>query len=180
MSVSQPNPMSSSQLLSGLELSTRQMEEELSHLRQSQETLTQLLHHMLEQMDQMRAVVAGELRRSAQAWDFLLEIADRCFAISDAAVEPILQHLSAGFHRLGYRVYGLCGEKITDWNDYEVVGTISSKERLGEGTNKSPTPSPLEEGFMPSSWVVGQTLKIGLRRQEGMIIRRAKVVLAPE
>lgn len=177
MSGSYGYSMGASELFSGVEVSVGQMQGEVVRLGESQRRLTESLESLLLQMDQLRAAVAGESRRAAQYWDLLLEIADRCFAATDGSLEWIRQHLCAGFARLGYRFYGVCGEKISHLEEYEVVGRAPASEQQGPGALPLP-----EEGASPRSssspaWEVVQTLKIGLRNSQGAIVRRAKVLI---
>jgi|GEM_PF-3237849 hypothetical protein len=181
MSLSRSNPAPSHPLLGELELSVHHAEEELGRLRQTEQMITELLQNMLLQIDQICAATAGESRRSAQYWELLLEVADRCFAVYDPAIEPVREQLCTGFRRLGYTFYGLRGEKVTDFNAYDIVGTTSHGRETGMGTSAGENLGHCPPGgTVPvSSWVVMQVLKIGLRGPDGATVRRAKVVVGP-
>lgn len=178
------NPSSSNlmSLLGGVALSVPQVEEELDRLRESEESLRQLLQTMVLQLDQMRSVAAEESRRAEQCWQLLLDVADRCFGRTDPALQPLGDHLAAGFQRLGYTLYGTCGERVTDWSAYEIVGKTSSLP--GDGPIGAPVSifaqREAAKNVSEISWVVVQVLKIGLRNTEGAMVRRAKVVIGPD
>jgi len=88
----------------------------------------------------------------------LIEIADRCYASDEDRSPWLCECLASAFGRMGLKLVGLPGQVVDDLSEVEVVST----EERPEGKANS----------------VVHTACVGLRHEDGHVVRLARVVVA--
>jgi len=153
----QSEDLNLSRCLIAVENAGRSLDETLEAGQQQQQRVQEQLGEVLAAIDRLRSAAAAEAKRAERMWAGLLALADRCFATDDASPAEVRDWLASLFESLGYTLYGMCGTTADSLERYDVMGK-SQDSRATAG-------------------VIVQVLAIGLMRNDGSVVRLAKVVL---
>lgn len=146
--------------LNTLDNTGRDIVRSLDEIQQSHEKLRADLQAMLAHFGDVRLAVEQAAYNAQTVEEEFFRVLDQCFAMPEqdcpAGVRDLLK---SSMEHIGYMVYGFPGEAITDMAAVEIV---AREEQRGIG----------------EQWFVTRCLRVGLRRSDGTIVRRPRVVVS--
>lgn len=144
--------------LNNLDNIGRDLVHALDDIRQSQDKMRTGLMSMLESFGDLRLTVENSAAESQAVWEEFLRVIDYCFTMPECP-PCVLDVLRSALEHLGYTAFGLPGEIVTDMGSIDIIA-------------RQPEPT------LQDKLVIRQTVRVGLRRTDGNIIRYPKVTVA--